>query len=164
MVHTTKWKWWDATVKCMPVFPLNTEGAPAMYKYLGFDTFNPTTCGRMGLGGKHVRSTGRLAVPWESGGQWFFKKVSDGFPRKFQLDFHESIRWISMKVSDGFPTWKVLAPVPQHLCLSLSPMCLASWIKLWAFHYDHNHHISKFRALFYLKVRRSSSCALSAEQ
>ena len=47
------------------------------------------------------------------------------------MDLQKRFWWIFKRVSDGFPTWKVLAPVPQHLCLLLSPVFLPLWIQLW---------------------------------
>ena len=67
----TKWKRWDATVECMTILPLDTESTPVTkWEKFGFATFQkPTTYGQRGLGGRHVKSTGRLAVPWKQGGQ-----------------------------------------------------------------------------------------------
>ena len=87
--------------------------------------------------------------------------------RKIPLDFQQSSIWISKNV--GFPTWKVLVPVPQHLCLLLSLMCLDLWIKLSIFHYEHIY-FTPFKDEdiswndLYLKVKRFSNCALSAVQ
>ena len=74
----------------------------------------PTTYGQRELGGRHVKSTGRLAVPWNQGGQarLMFKTRRSGGKQKHS-DYI------------GIQTWKVLALVPQPLCLSQSRVCLA---------------------------------------